>query len=114
MDSHGPRVEGALISPHAIHQLIAREHLPRIRCKEYEQVQLLQRQPEQLTTLMRLTGPGVDHDVAEGDRLRCAGARLRRAANEVAHSNRELAGRERLSEIVVGPEFEADDPIGLL
>jgi hypothetical protein len=36
------------------------------------------------------------------------------AAEHGAHTRREFAGRERLGDVVIGSEFEADDPIGLL
>ena len=54
----------------------------------------------------------VEHDVAERERV-AALLRLR-AAEDRLHARDELAGRERLRQIVVGADLEADDAVGLL
>ena len=102
------------VAPDAVHQLVAREDLARVRGEEPEQVELLRGELQQLA---RRVGPrgvaGVDH---ERRRTRAAPrSRLgRRAAQHRLDARGELARRERLRHVVVGAELEPDDPVGLL
>src|SRR5262249_52427937 len=63
VNSDRARVQSALVSPYPVHQLVAREHLPGVGGKEQEQVELLERERQQLSALARLTSARVDHDV---------------------------------------------------
>ena len=59
-----------------------------------------------------LTGRYVDLELAELQHLGAGAAPA--AAQHGADASHELAGRERLRHIIVGPELETDDPIALV
>ena len=67
---HRPGVERGLVAPDAVHQLVAREHLPRMRREEEEEVELLRGQAQRLA---------VDRDLARRAR-RSSESPERRAA----------------------------------
>jgi hypothetical protein len=80
---------------------------------EPEQVELARSQPEWLAAPGHLSARGVDHEPVEGQPL--VGHQLElSAAEHCANPSSELARRERLGHVVVGPELEPDDPVGLL
>src|SRR4029453_15049970 len=46
MHGDGPRVQNRLVPPDARHQLVPREHTPRMAREEPEEIELLRREPE--------------------------------------------------------------------
>src|SRR5205807_105387 len=62
---HGARVEGCLVSPHAVHELIAGEDLAGVAPHEPEQVELPRREPDRCPGAGHLAGGRLHLDVAE-------------------------------------------------
>src|SRR3954452_15114936 len=113
MHGHRAGVDGRLVAPDAGHQLVAGEDVAGVRGEEPEQLELLRRELDGVAVATRLATAAVELDLAEDDRL--ARRRVSVAAPENrAHTRRELARRERLSDVVVGPELEPDDAVGFL
>ena len=113
VDGHGAGVERRRVSPDAIHELVAREHLSRVAGEEPEQVELLRGQLQLTAALADLARPLVDGEVVDGELL-AAGRMGPGAAQHRAHARDELARRERLRDVVVRPELQPHDAVGLL
>ena len=113
VDRDGARVERRRVAPDARHQLVAREDAPRVAREEPEEVELLRRQPHLAARLPHVARPALELDVAEAELLVVDPGR-RRAAQDALHARRELAGRERLRDVVVRAELEPDDAVRLL
>jgi len=80
-----------------------------------EQVELLRRELDLLVADVNLASPGVHVEVAVGDLCRFRVApRGRRASQDRLHPGDELAGVERLRQVVVGPHLEPDDLVNVL
>jgi hypothetical protein len=60
-----PVSKGGLVTPDPVHQLIAREHVPRVGREEPEKVELLRRQLERCVGLAYLARRPVYLQVAE-------------------------------------------------
>src|SRR5262249_11029111 len=91
VDSHGSRVEGRLVAPHAAHQLVAREDPARVSRQKPEQVELLRRETEGTPRASHVSCARVDLDVTEAEALvgRLSGVS---AAQHRPHPHRQLAG----------------------
>ncbi len=113
MHRHRARVQRGGVAPDAVHQLVAREHVAGVRGEEEEEVELLRREPERAAVELDLARAGVEREVVEREPLH-GDRRESRAAQDGADARRELARRERLGDVVVGAELEADDAVGLL
>src|SRR6185312_14730288 len=106
-------------APHLVHQLVAREDGARVGHQHVQQVELAPGQVERGAALGGDVGGGVDRDVADldgggGGR----GGRRRRgavagAAQHGPDAGDQLGHAERLHEVVVGAQLEADDAVGL-
>ena len=81
-----------------------------------EEVELLRGQRDEAAVDVDLAGHRVDAQRAVLDDASDAvgGGRRRRAPQHVAHPRRQLARRERLDDVVVGAELEADDAVDLV
>src|SRR5262245_4470904 len=113
MNRHRAGVDGGLVAPDAIHQLVAGEDVAGMGGEEPEQLELLRRELDGVPRPARLATGAVELDRAEGDLL--SGRRGPVAAPEDStHACRELARREGLRDVVVGAEFEPYDPVSLL
>ena len=77
-----------------------------------EQLELESRQVEGLLVNPSAVCVAIDLEAAEAEEGRCRGGR-RAAADDRLHSQQELADAERLDDVVVGTELEADHPIDL-
>ncbi len=98
-----------------------REDVARPRSERPEQAELVARELERAAVVAHLHPAFVDDDRPARDRRRRArrrGAlrRTRRAApaQDAAHARDQLARRERLGDVVVGAELEADDAVDLV
>ena len=81
--------------------------------EEPEEVELLRRQSDLDAVLAYLARLGVEHDVTEAELLRRDDTCLC-PAEHASHTRCELARRERLRDVIVGTELEADDAICFL
>src|SRR5262245_32036883 len=113
VNSDRPRVEGRLVAPDAAHQLVTRKDPAGVPGEKPEQVELLRRQPESTPGLADVAGARVELDVAEAEAL-ARGVAGASPAQHRPHAHRELPGRERLRDVVVGTELETDDAVRFL
>src|SRR6266511_981814 len=100
--------------PHPLEQPLAAPHQPRVLGERVEQVELQAGQLDRLAGEADLPGGRVDQEVAEaprGHRLLPAGTGPSTQGPDACH---QLAGRERLGDVVVGAGRQADDLVGLL
>src|SRR5664279_1909319 len=108
----------AVIAPDAIEQRLARKDVARARGECLEQAEFIARELQRAAVVAHLHAPFVDDDRSGPgsadacDCRRCA--RLGGAPQDAAHARDELARRERLGDVVVGAELEADDAIDLV
>src|SRR5207248_2644788 len=111
----GAGVSGERVAPDALEQLVACEHEPAMIEELPEQVELLRRELDLFLADAHFAPTGVDMEVAVLDRLALEIAAVRRRAPEDRlHAGNELAWVERLRQIVVGADFEADDLVDVL
>ena len=94
----------------------AGEHRAGVRHERVQQVELPPRQLEPLAGVGGRVPVGVEADVADLEGRRRGGGRrgaLAGAAQHRADAGDELGHAERLDQVVVGAELEADDAVGL-
>ena len=116
---HGVLVAIVRVTPHRIEQLGAREHMARVRGEMQQEIELERREVEQLAALANLALGGQDFEraVADGGR-NFGGAGERRALQGGApqqgfDAGQQLGERERLGEVVVSTELEAEHAVEL-
>src|SRR5450755_59525 len=100
--------------PHTLEQLLAAEDDARLPREDIEQVELDLRQLDRLAATTDLARRGVDLQIAEppeGGGLIPIDAQ---PAQHRSHAGHQLAGRERLGDVVVGARGQAHDPVDLL
>src|SRR5262249_46734325 len=105
----------ALRTGQQIEYPIAIEHFVRMAREDREQVELARRQRDGITTVARQAmRTEIELEVAEAHdrRRRALGGRARaRASQHRANAREQLAWVERLADVIVRADFEADDPI---
>src|SRR5919201_278276 len=110
VDVDGARVAGEGVAPDALQQLVAREDEAAMVEQLPEQVELLRRELDLLLPDLHLAPACVDDEVAVLElRALAGGALRRRTPKDRAHPRDELARVERLRQVVVGADLEADD-----
>src|SRR5262249_57639521 len=101
------------VAPHLIENLLARDDLTGVREQIAQQIELAGGEIDAVAAPMRLVRAEIDLDVADA-----AGLEARRpaagAAQHGAHAREELRDAERLGDVVVGAELEAEHFLGLL
>ncbi len=106
---------GVGVAPHALEELVAREHEPAMVEQLPQEVELLRRELHLGLPHAHLAPAGVDEQVAVADLLRLGPRALRRrAAEDRLHAGHQLARVERLREVVVGADLEPDDLVDVL
>ncbi len=100
--------------PHLVHDLFASDDLARPGHQHAQQIELLRGELDRLAALVTVRDDG-----SSDERADVSGPRHERRAGAPPALDRtdardELAGRERLDDVVVGAELEADDPVDLL
>jgi hypothetical protein len=113
VDRDGSGVERRGVAPHAVHQLVAREDAVRVRRQEPEQVEFLRRQVDALAVPACLVPRGVDDQRSDGDPLARRRGRTRASQNRF-DAGRQVSWGERLRDVVVGAQLQADNPVGLV
>src|SRR5205814_6028882 len=108
----GARAAGIRHPPHEVEQLLAREHDARVLEEAREQLELLARQLDRRAGDRHVARVAPQDDVAGGEHGVLAA--LLGAPEDRLDARRELARRERLRDVVVRPELEPGDPVGLL
>ena len=100
-------------APDAVEQLLAREGQAGVVGEEGEQIELAGGQRHDLARPASLPAPHVDLEVADGEHLLGRRA-LAGPAQDGADAGNELAGRERLDQVVVGTQLQAEDAVHLV
>ena len=112
MHGQRPGVDRGGVAPHALHDLVAREHAPRVPRQERQEVELARGQANVASTYAYLARGQVDLELAEHEHV---GRGLSAGApQDGSHPRHQLARRERLRHVVVGAELEAHDAVRLL
>src|SRR4051794_1314792 len=101
-------VGGVSVAPHLLEQHLAREHLPRLAGQADEEVELERGEREGRAAAGHRVPRHVDHQVADGERLRRP---LREPADARPDPSQQLLRLERLHDVVVGPGLEAGDHV---
>src|SRR5919108_1335424 len=113
---HGLPVAGELVAPYVLEQRVARVHASRVGQEVGEHVELARRELYVLLAHDDAPGGAVDAEVADcvalRNRLGLGGIRCR-AAHDGVDPRQHLAHRERLGDVVVGAQLEADDLVDL-
>ena len=86
---------------------------PDVVGQERQQVELAGRQRDDLSGPARLAAAQVHLEVAQGDHVLGRRA-LPRPPQDGPHPRHQLPRRERLDEVVVGPQLEPEDPVDLV
>src|SRR5437763_434121 len=100
------------VAPHAVEDLLAGQGPPVVLGQVAEQLELLAGQVADLPVGPHLPPPEVDGGAADLDHLKGGGRGLRPPQDRL-HPGHQLPGGERLGEVVVGAELEAEDPVDL-
>src|SRR2546423_2918693 len=101
-------------APDALEQLVARHDAAALQRERVEQPELGRRQAGGVAVDVRLDLVGVDAELLDLDRLAARGLlRPHAAPRRGLHARDELLHRERLHEVVVGPDLERVDPVVL-
>jgi len=94
--------------PHALEQLVAREHAPLLPRERVEQAELGRRQLGALAVDVRLHVVRIEPQLLDEDRVAAAGLCFADPpASRGANTRGELLHRERLHEVVVGSDLES-------
>ncbi len=117
MDRHGGRVAIA-VAPHVAQDLLTLERPSGVAHQEHQQLELAGREGHQFARPMGLATSDIDLEVAVGQpRWRAwdrSGEGTRGPAQHRLDPRRELLGRERLGDVVIGTELESGHPVGLV
>ena len=107
-----PRV---VVAPDVLEELVAGEHLARVAEQEREQLERLGLERHGVAVAQHAVAGEVDLDPAEVDERRrvAPAARLLGPPEDRPDPRRQLAQAERLGDVVVGAELEADDLVDL-
>src|SRR6185295_18371177 len=112
---HRSRVAGEGVAPHALEQLVARQHEALVVEQLPEEVELLRGELDLVLADEHLAAARVDLEVAVLElRALLLAALRRRAAEDRLDARDELARVERLREVVVGADLEPDDLVDVL
>src|SRR4051794_8304038 len=115
VDVDGARVARERVAPDALEELVAGEHEAAMVEQLPEEVELLRRELHLVVADAHLAPPGVDVQVAVLDDGALPLAPIgRRAAQDRPDARHELARVERLREVVVRADLEADDLVDVL
>ena len=115
VDVDRARAAGVAVAPDVGQQHVARQHAAAVQQEIFEQQELLRRQRHVAGRSTRRCGARGRRRSARRSWSRPSGAvTAARAAQQRAHARHELVGAERLGEVVVGAELEADDALRLL
>jgi hypothetical protein len=114
VDGHGGWVSVECEIPQLLQQLEAGEHGSGVRRQEIQEVELLGRQRDRPLLHADLTGPRVDLQAAEDQWVSVVRGPACRTTKDGSDPGHHLSRRERLRDVVVRPDLEADDPIRLL
>src|SRR5262249_47538855 len=97
VDVHGAGVAGERVAPHALEQLVPRQHEPAVVEQLPEEVELLRRELDLVAGHAHLAATGVDDEIAvlEDSALELTAFR-RRPAEDRLDAGDKLAGVERL------------------
>src|SRR6188768_2096765 len=116
---HGVLVTVVRVAPHRVEQLRAREHVPGMAREVQQEVELERREVDRMAAVADLALGRLHLEIAVADRLRL---RLRigtRRAQQVGapqqrlDAGEQLGERERLGQVVVGTELEAEHTVEL-
>ena len=99
--------------PHAVEQLLAGEGETDVVGQEGEQVELAGGERHRLSPLAHLAPAQVDLDLADGDHL-LGGGTLPGAPEDGPDPGHQLAGRERLGQVVVCAHLQSEDAVHLV
>src|SRR5581483_8162957 len=112
VDVDRARAAGVRHAPYEVEQPLPREHDAGMLEEAREQVELLRRQLDRVAVDGDVARVATEDDRPHGEQL----VRIARLGptKDCLDPRRELARRERLRDVVVGPEFEARDAVGLL
>src|SRR2546426_8100876 len=102
-----------LVAPDLIEDLFSGDDLAGVADQIPEQIELARREVDALSGAVRLVGAEVDLDVADAAGLD-AGRPPARAPQDGAYPREQLGDAERLGDVVVGAELEAEHFFGLL
>src|SRR6266550_6067900 len=109
---YGPGAARIRHAPDEIEQALAREDDARMLEEAGEEVELLARELDQRTADGHLVGVAPQDDLARGEHLLLVPALG--TTEDCLDPSRQLAGRERLRNVIVGAELEASDAVRLL
>ena len=100
-------------APDAVEQLLAAEREAAVLGEELQQVELARRQRNDTAGDSSLAKSGVDIDVADGDDVVVRTPDAIGPAQDRLDPGNDLPGRERLGDVVVGAQLEAEHAIDL-
>ena len=101
-----------LIAPHEREQVVAREHAPRRGGEGVEQLRLLAREAELMPVQRDAQRGQMDRQAADDQRF--AGRMLVHAADNGADARHDLARGERLDDVVVRADIQAENAVRIL
>src|SRR5258708_4213983 len=112
VDVDRARLAGVGEAPHVLEQLVARQDDAGLPAERLEELEFLCPQRDRASVDGHLVPRGVEQEVADGQRLGpCAPGH---ASQHRVHAGNELAGVERLGEVVVEPGIETRDLLHVL
>ena len=111
MDVDRARVAVPVVAPNAVEDLLPRERQSRALCEEPQQIEFLGGELDGFIVDADLAPAAVDRDPTGLHDLRGGGAVG--ATQHGLHARDELSGGERLRDVVVGTELEAQHPVDL-
>jgi len=107
----GSFVAVEVVAPNALEQRVAREGNTGIRRKGQQERVLARFEPDIVAVDTRFPGGLVDLQAAETPQLRTRLVLHAAAPQNRSHARDDFARGERLHDVIVGPQFEADDAI---
>ena len=104
-------VEGVQrVALEGVHDLVARQHAARGARQHYQQVELVRREVARLAGQPRLAGGQINDQTTKLELVLGRGLG-RRAAQQSLEPGQQLARLERLGQVVVGADLQADDAV---